>query len=70
MDATSMKSERQTRQDQIDLQLGRAGWFSGSRQLISELLVENVGIIRSEPEQLFKKPELDELIDLAQSLAA
>lgn len=45
-----MKSERQTRQEKIDLQLGRAGWSSGSRQLISELLVENPGGIRNEPD--------------------
>lgn len=38
-----MKSERQTRQEQIDLQLGRAGWAVGSStRLIEEFLVESV----------------------------
>ena len=35
-----MQPERQTRQEKIDLQLGRAGWAIGSRQLIEEFLVE------------------------------
>jgi type I restriction enzyme R subunit len=35
-----MNSERQTRQEKIDLQLGRAGWAAGSRRLIEELLVD------------------------------
>lgn len=34
-----MNSERQTRQEQIDLQLGRAGWAVGSRRLVEEYLV-------------------------------
>lgn len=34
-----MRSERQTRQEKIDLQLGRAGWALGSRRLIAEFLV-------------------------------
>ena len=36
-----MNSERQTRQEKIDLQLGRAGWAMGSRRLIEEFLVES-----------------------------
>lgn len=36
-----MNSERQTRQERIDLQLGRAGWAVGSRRLIEEYLVES-----------------------------
>lgn len=36
-----MKPERQTRQEKIDLQLGRAGWSVGSRQLLEEYLFEN-----------------------------
>jgi type I restriction enzyme, R subunit len=36
-----MKPEQQTRQHKIDLQLGRAGWALGSRQLIQEFLVSN-----------------------------
>ena len=36
-----MNSERQTRQEKIDLQLGRAGWAVGSRRLIEEFLVES-----------------------------
>jgi type I restriction enzyme R subunit len=35
-----MNSERQTRQQQIDIQLGRAGWAVGSRRLLEEFLVE------------------------------
>lgn len=34
-----MNSERQTRQQRIDLQLGRAGWAVGSRQVVEELLI-------------------------------
>ncbi|GFE60793.1 DEAD/DEAH box helicase family protein [Geobacter sp. AOG2] len=34
-----MNSERQTRQEKIDLQLGRAGWAVGSRRLIEEFIV-------------------------------
>ncbi|MDX9792518.1 MAG: DEAD/DEAH box helicase family protein [Kiritimatiellia bacterium] len=45
-----MKPERQTRQEKIDLQLGRAGWAVGSRQLIEEYLVK-------------PKSEIDELGD-------
>ncbi len=36
-----MKSERQTRQEMIDLQLGRAGWAVGSRRLLEEFLIES-----------------------------
>lgn len=35
-----MNSERQTRQKQIDLRLGRAGWAVGSRRLVEEFLIE------------------------------
>ncbi len=34
-----MKPEQRTRQEKIDLQLGRAGWSIGSRHLIQEYLV-------------------------------
>lgn len=57
-----MISELQTRQDKIDLQLGRAGWSSGSRQLIEELLVENTGVIRNSPHS-FRAPS--EFVDYA-----
>ena len=40
-----MKPERQTRQEKIDLQLGRAGWALGSRGLLEEYLVEKTAII-------------------------
>jgi len=43
-----MNSERQTRQEKIDLQLGRAGWAIGSRQLIEEFLVES-DLVVSDP---------------------
>ena len=35
-----MNLERQTRQERIDLQLGRAGWAVGSRRLVEELVVK------------------------------
>jgi type I restriction enzyme, R subunit len=41
-----MKSERQTRKERIDLQLGRAGWAVGSKRLIEELLVTSVLAVR------------------------
>jgi len=46
-----MKPERQTRQKQIDLQLGRAGWAIGSRRLIEEFLVESVPSCGDEKEE-------------------
>lgn len=36
-----MKSESQTRQEKIDLQLGRAGWAVGSRCLVEEYLISS-----------------------------
>jgi type I restriction enzyme R subunit len=36
-----MKLESQTRQEQIDLQLGRAGWAKDSRRLIEELVIQS-----------------------------
>lgn len=33
-----MNSERQTRQEKIDLQLGRAGWAVGSRRLVEKFI--------------------------------
>jgi len=44
-----MNSERQVRQEQIDLQLGRAGWSAGSRRLVEEFLVETDPVL-SEPQ--------------------
>ncbi len=41
-----MQTERQTRQEQIDRQLGRAGWAFGSRRLITEFLVPMPSSIR------------------------
>ena len=41
-----MNSEYQTRREKIDLQLGRAGWAVGSRQLIEEFLVEPLPMAR------------------------
>lgn len=43
-----MQSEAQTRQERIDLQLGRAGWSTGSRRLIRELLIPTQSAV-SEP---------------------
>jgi type I restriction enzyme R subunit len=42
-----MSSERHTRQEQIDLQLARAGWAVDSRRLIEELLVETEYQVRN-----------------------
>ena len=41
-----MNTERQARQEQIDRQLGRAGWAFGSRRLITEFLVPMPSEIR------------------------
>jgi len=43
-----VKPEQQTRQEKIDLQLGRAGWSIGSRQLIKEYLVAPTSLKDSE----------------------
>lgn len=48
-----MKSERHTRQEQIDLQLGRAGWALGSRQVFEEFLVQPLDVLR-EPEMSYR----------------
>lgn len=47
-----MTSERRTRQEKIDLQLGRAGWAVGSRQLIEEFLVKTASEQR-DPESVY-----------------
>jgi type I restriction enzyme R subunit len=57
-----MNSERQTRQEQIDLQLGRAGWAVGSRRLIEEFLVETAFVLR-EPEAVYRTK--NEFVDYA-----
>jgi type I restriction enzyme R subunit len=57
-----MKSERQTRQEKIDLQLGRAGWAQGSRQLLEELLVQTHPLIQ-EPEERYRTQ--NEFVDYA-----
>lgn len=40
-----MKPELKTRQEQIDLQLGRAGWATGSRRMVEEFFIEKAGCI-------------------------
>jgi type I restriction enzyme R subunit len=57
-----MTSERQTRQEKIDLQLGRAGWAVGSRRLITEFLVTSASAVR-EPTQEYKT--VNEFVDYA-----
>jgi type I restriction enzyme R subunit len=57
-----MTSERQTRQEKIDLQLGLAGWAVGSRRLITEFLVTSASAVR-EPTQEFKT--VNEFVDYA-----
>lgn len=49
-----MSCERQTRQEQIDLQLGRAGWAVGSRRLVEELLVDIASEVH-EPEGVYHR---------------
>ena len=51
-----MDSERQTRQERIDLQLGRAGWAIGSRRLVEELVVKT-GFQTGEPEGKYRSKE-------------
>jgi type I restriction enzyme R subunit len=41
-----MKTERQTRQENINLQLARAGWASGSRCLIEEFLIAPACLVK------------------------
>jgi type I restriction enzyme, R subunit len=57
-----MNSESQTRQEKIDLQLGRAGWAVGSRRLLEEFLVETTSVMR-EPEGLYRTT--NEFVDYA-----
>ena len=57
-----MNSEKETRQKNIDLQLGRAGWAVGSWQVSEELLVETVSGLR-ESEKGFRKT--NEFVDYA-----
>ena len=47
-----MNTERKTRQERIDLQLGRAGWAVDSRRVIEELLVKTVPAL-GDPEQTY-----------------
>ena len=44
-----MKPEEQTRQEKIDLQLGRAGWAVGSRRVLEEYLVKTTTSVLNEP---------------------
>lgn len=48
-----MKPERQTRQEKIDLQLGRSGWAVGCRQLLEEFLIESTSCLK-EPEVKYR----------------
>jgi type I restriction enzyme, R subunit len=57
-----MDSERQTRQEKIDLQLGRAGWAAGSRRLIGEFLVQSTSELR-EPTDAYRT--VNEFVDYA-----
>ncbi|GDY15083.1 type I restriction-modification system restriction subunit [Planctomycetota bacterium] len=43
-----MSNERETRQERIDVQLGRAGWSTGSRQRLTELHLVNPRRLREE----------------------
>lgn len=57
-----MNSERQTRQEKIDLQLGRAGWAVGSRRLVEEFLVDKASLV-SVPKTAY--PSNNEFADYA-----
>jgi type I restriction enzyme R subunit len=57
-----MNSERQTRQEKIDLQLGRAGWAVGSRRLIEEFLIETTFVVRY-PDDVYR--DTNEFADYA-----
>ena len=57
-----MSSERETRQEKIDLQLGRAGWAAGSRHLIEEYLVEPASVVK-EPQSVYRTT--NEFVDYA-----
>ncbi|MEI6178640.1 MAG: type I restriction-modification enzyme R subunit C-terminal domain-containing protein [Verrucomicrobiota bacterium] len=48
-----MKPEKQTRQEKIDIQLGRAGWAVDSRSLLQEYLVDSPAVVKV-PETPFK----------------
>lgn len=41
-----MTTERQIRQEKIDLQIGRAGWSVGSRRVLEEYAIDSKSIIR------------------------
>lgn len=57
-----MNSERQTRQEKIDLQLGRAGWAVGSRRLVEEYIVDKASLV-SVPKTTY--PSNNEFADYA-----
>lgn len=57
-----MNSERQTRQEKIDLQLGRAGWAVGSRRLVEEFIVDKASLV-SDPKSSY--PSTNEFADYA-----
>lgn len=57
-----MNSERQTRQEKIDLQLGRAGWAVGSRRLVEEFLVDKASPV-GDPKSTY--PSNNEFADYA-----
>lgn len=69
-----MKPEQRTRQEKIDIQLGRAGWSVGSRHLIQEYLVAS-SLLKppftaiGDPEGFFGKSELEDLLELTRSVA-
>ena len=52
-----MNTERQTRQERIDLQLGRAGWAVGSRRVIEELLVKTAPALGDPEQSYYSKKE-------------
>lgn len=57
-----MNSERQTRQEKIDLQLGCAGWAVGSRRLVEEFLVDKASLV-GDPKSTY--PSNNEFADYA-----
>lgn len=56
-----MKSEHQTRQAQIDRQLGRAGWSLGGRRVVEEYLIQPTSPLKETDKEL-NSPEFADYV--------
>jgi type I restriction enzyme R subunit len=56
-----MKSEHQTRQAQIDRQLGRAGWSLGGRRVVEEYLIQSTSPLKETDKEL-NSPEFADYV--------